>query len=94
MVAKRGEIMPAPLHCALRRTGPASSATSSEARFSKASVVSIARWKSPSPSRRSSPLACSIPASTRSSGRWWLIPPVEASAACSGRTPSAPAAAS
>ncbi len=42
IVAKRGEIMPAPLHCALSRTGPEGSSTSRQARFSNASVVWIA----------------------------------------------------
>ena len=54
IVAKCGEIMPAPLHCAVRRTAPDGSSTSRQARFSKASVVWIACWKSASPSRRSS----------------------------------------
>ncbi len=42
IVAKLGEIMPAPLHCALRRTSPLGSWTRSAARFSNASVVWIA----------------------------------------------------
>ena len=42
IVAKRGEIMPAPLHWALRRTVPDGSCTSRLARFSKRSVVWIA----------------------------------------------------
>ena len=36
IVAKRGEIMPAPLHCALTRTVPDGSSTSRQARFSDA----------------------------------------------------------
>ena len=72
---------PAPLHWALRRTVPEGSATSRLARFSKASVVWIACWKSRvavaaqlGAARRGCPAA---PAST---GSKWLIPPVEASA--------------
>jgi hypothetical protein len=50
--------MPAPLHWALRRTVPEGSSTSRLARFSNASVVWIACWKAPSPSRLSSGRAC------------------------------------
>ena len=56
IVAKAGEIMPAPLACAHRRTVPPVSSTSRLARFSNASVVMIAAVKSPSPSGRSSEL--------------------------------------
>jgi len=69
MVAKCGEIMPAPLHWALRRTAPDGSSTTRLARFSKASVVWIACWNSPSPSSRRRALACRIPRTTASTGR-------------------------
>ena len=57
IVAKRGEIIPAPLHCAFSRTVPEGSSTSRFARFSNASVVWIACWKAPSPSGASRPRA-------------------------------------
>jgi hypothetical protein len=50
IVAKRGEIIPAPLHWAARRTVPPGSSTSSVARLSKASVVLIASAKATAPS--------------------------------------------
>ena len=52
MVAKLGWIIPAPLAWALIRTVPDGSATSSESRFSNASVVAIARQNAASPSAR------------------------------------------
>ena len=78
-MAKFGEIIPAPLHWAVRRTVPEGSRTSRLARFSNASVVWIAFWKSMSPSRRSCPLAARIPCSTASTGKYQLMPPVEPS---------------
>ena len=58
IVAKAGEIIPAPLACALRRTVPAGQRRPRAlARFSNASVVRIAAAKSASPSGRSSPRA-------------------------------------
>ncbi len=93
IVAKFGEIIPAPLHCALRRTVPDGSSTARLARFSEASVVWIACWKATSPPCSSAGPAARIPCSIFSTGRWWLIPPVEASAISSGSQPSAIAAA-
>ena len=59
-----------------------------------ASVVWIACWKAPSPSRREAPRASRMPFSTASHvSRYWLIPPVEASATSSAWTPGAAAAA-
>ena len=93
IVAKCGEIMPAPLHCALTRTAPDGSATSTLARFSLASVVWIACWKAASPWAAISSLASRMPLSIASTGRWSLMPPVDASATSAGSTPSAIAAA-
>ena len=80
IVAKRGEIMPAPLHWAHSRTLPDGSATSRLARFSNGRS-SGSRAGSP---RRRRGAAASAPAgspsATASTGRKWLIPPVEASA--------------
>jgi len=94
IVAKRGEIMPAPLHCALSRTAPEGSCTSRLARFSNASVVSIARWKSRVAVHvQAAKRAARMPSRTESTGRWWLMLPVEAMATRSGSTPAARAAA-
>ena len=93
IVAKPGEIMPAPLHCALSRTMPAGRCTSSVARFSNASVVWIACWNSRSPCLRRRERASRIPLTTSSTGSWWLIAPVEASTTSDGSTAAAAAAA-
>ncbi len=93
MVAKRGEIMPAPLHWALRRTAPPDSVTSSAARFSYASVVMMARAKSPSPPGRSSCAADSSADTMRDPGSCTPITPVEATATRSSGSPHATAAA-
>ena len=62
IVAKLGWIIPAPLAWALIRTVPDGSATSSDSRFSNASVVAIARQNAASPSGASSPRAARIAA--------------------------------
>ena len=93
IVAKFGEIMPAPLHCAAIRTVPPASSTASSARLVERSVVSIAACIAPAPSGESPARAARMPLSTRSTGRLWAIAPVEATATCSGPIDSAAAAA-
>ena len=63
IVAKAGSIIPAPLACALRRTVPDGSSTSSVARLANASVVRIASLNASSPSGLRRAAAAAIPAS-------------------------------
>ena len=69
IVAKRGEIMPAPLHWALMRTEPDGRSSSRFARFWNRSVVWIARWKSASPCALRFARASRMPFSIASTGR-------------------------
>ena len=89
IVANAGEIIPAPLACAVSRTVPDGSATSTSTSLGNLSVVRIASAKSPWPYSRSSPRARAIPriATLASSGT--PITPVEATATWSSRTPPA-----
>ncbi len=67
---------------------PTAARTSRLARFSNASVVWIACWKSASPSRRSRSRAPQDALErSRRPGASWLMPPVEASATSAGSTP-------
>ena len=93
IVANAGEIIPAPLACAVSRTVPDGSATSTSISLANLSVVRIASEKSPCPYSRSSARALAIPriASPASSGT--PITPVEATATWSSGTPPAIAAA-
>ena len=89
IVANAGEIIPAPLACAVSRTVPEGSATSTSTSLGNLSVVRIASEKSPCPYSRSSARALAIPriASPASSGT--PITPVEATATWSSGTPPA-----
>jgi hypothetical protein len=91
MVAKRGEIMPAPLAWPASRTRPPGSDTSRQARFGPLSLVRMACEKSPE-SGPSCWQAWRTPASTRSRGSSCPITPVEATATRSGSMPSGSAA--
>ena len=61
IVANAGEIIPAPLACAVSRTVPDGSATSTSTSLANLSVVRIASEKSPWPYSRSSPRARAMP---------------------------------
>jgi len=91
IVAKRGEIMPAPLACAASRTVPEGSSSSKQARFGPRSVVRIESQKS-RVSPPSDAAAWRTPSSRGSRGSSRPITPVEASPTCSGFTPSSSAA--
>ena len=94
IVAKRGEIMPAPLHWALSRTRARRTARPPGWRASRRRRSSGSRAGSRRrPRALSRARAARMPFSTASTGRYWLIPPVEASATCAGSTPAASAAA-
>ena len=94
IVAKPGWIIPAPLAWALIRTLPDGQRdVERSARFSNASVVAIARQRSPSPPGASSPRAARIAPIMPSIGSGTPITPVEATATCSSWTPAAIAAA-
>ena len=88
IVAKAGEIMPAPLACAHSRTVPEGSWTWSAAFLGNASVVRMAAPKSPSPSAASSRRASAMPRMTLSVSRGLPITPVEATATRSSSTPA------
>ena len=80
IVAKFGCIIPAPLAWALMRTAPDGSCTSSEQRFSNASVVMIASLNAASPSALIPREHSSSPLSTFSPGSGTPITPVEQTA--------------
>jgi hypothetical protein len=92
IVACRGEIIPAPLACAERRTVPAGSRTSRQARLGPASLVRIAREKSSASGPSAAHASLNAP-TTFSRGSSVPITPVEATATCSGSRPSSPATA-
>src|SRR3954447_17843002 len=93
IVANDGEIIPAPLACAVSRTVPDGSATSASTSFSNLSVVRMASEKSPIPCSRSSPRARAMPRIASLASSSTPITPVEATATWSSRTPPAIAAA-
>ena len=87
IVAKAGEIIPAPLLWADRRTVPDGSSTSSDALLANRSVVRIDSPKAASPSGASSRRASAMPRITLSVSSGTPITPVEATATCSSCTP-------
>ena len=89
MVANAGEIIPAPLLWADRRTVPEGSSTSSEAFLANRSVVRIESPKAASPSGASSRRAFAMPRITLSVSSGTPITPVDATATCSSCTPAA-----
>ena len=93
MVAKRGEIIPAPLACAASRTAPDGSCTSRQARFGPRSLVRIASREGRRRPARARAQAARTPGQRRSRGSSVPITPVEATPTWSGSTPSASAAA-
>jgi hypothetical protein len=93
IVAKRGEIIPAPFACAASRTGPEGRDTSRQARFGERSLVRIA-WASAPASVASAAQAARTPASIFSRGSSLPMIPVEATPTWAGSTPSSSAASS
>ena len=91
IVAKRGEIMPAPFACADSRTLPPASCTSRQARLGERSLVMIESEKSPA-SAPSAAHAVRTPPRSGSRGSSKPITPVDATPTCEASIPSSSAA--
>ena len=89
IVANAGEIIPAPLACAVSRTVPDGSATSTSISLANLSVVRIASEKSIWPYSRSSARARAIPLIATPASSGTPITPVEATATWSSGAPPA-----